>query len=110
MYMFRAYQSPYSGADCGPQCAQIPNLASRNHSGTRYVWSDSRVAWNGPGAMLGALWAWTKLRAAAAPAVIRKASRLVIFIWVAILYRKSLTVTISGRPQDTSAAISCQWA
>ena len=33
MYMLRAYQSPSSIADCGPQCAQMPNLASRNQSG-----------------------------------------------------------------------------
>ena len=31
--MLRAYQSPSSAADCGPQCAQMPNLASRNHCG-----------------------------------------------------------------------------
>ena len=51
MYMFRAYQSPISGADCGPQCAQMPNLASRNHSGHWYCLSDSLVGWNGPGAI-----------------------------------------------------------
>src|SRR5580698_2702975 len=44
MYMLRAYQSPASAADCGPQCAQMPNLASRNHSGTWYARNDSRVA------------------------------------------------------------------
>src|SRR5579872_5769711 len=47
--MLRAYQSPYSGADCGPQCAQMPNLASRYHAGTCQSFSDSRVPWNGPG-------------------------------------------------------------
>ena len=31
----RAYQSPSSIADCGPQCDQMPNFASRNHSGIR---------------------------------------------------------------------------
>jgi hypothetical protein len=40
MYMLRAYQSPNSMADCGPQCAQMPNLASRYHSGIRYASSD----------------------------------------------------------------------
>ncbi len=33
MYMLRAYQSPSSMADCGPQCDQMPNFASRNQSG-----------------------------------------------------------------------------
>src|SRR5688500_4682299 len=36
MYMLRAYQSPISGAHCALQCAQMPNLASRNQSGVRY--------------------------------------------------------------------------
>src|SRR5690349_6723029 len=35
--MLRPYQSPASGTHCGPQCAQIPNLASRNQSGTRWT-------------------------------------------------------------------------
>ena len=35
MYMLRAYQSPYSTLDCGPQWAQMPNLASRNQAGKR---------------------------------------------------------------------------
>src|SRR5436309_6379203 len=48
MYMLRAYQSPASMPDCGPQCAQMPNFASRNHRGTSYRCSDSRVPWNGP--------------------------------------------------------------
>src|ERR1035438_872045 len=51
MYMLRAYQSPYSMADCGPQWAQIPNLASRYHSGTCHCLSDSRVPLKGPGAI-----------------------------------------------------------
>src|ERR1700687_4102870 len=54
MYMLRAYQSPASTDDCGPQCAQMPNLASRNHSGTLYLTRDSRVPWNGPCAIAGA--------------------------------------------------------
>jgi hypothetical protein len=49
--MWRAYQSPAIGTDCGPQCAQMPSLASRNHSGHLYCLSDSNVAANGPGAM-----------------------------------------------------------
>src|SRR5215217_4399379 len=48
MYIWRAYQSPASTADCGPQCAQMPNLASRNHSGIWYFRSDARVPSNGP--------------------------------------------------------------
>src|SRR5579872_2417930 len=66
MYMLRAYQSPYSGADCGPQCAQMPNFASRNHSGTRYDFSESRVASNGPEAIEGD-WAFAR-RAPGTPA------------------------------------------
>ena len=49
--MWRAYQSPYSTADCGPQWAQMPNLASRYHSGICHSRSDERVALNGPGAI-----------------------------------------------------------
>src|ERR1035441_7573578 len=52
MYMLRAYQSPASAADCGPQWAQMPNLASRNHSGTWYCRSDSRVASKGVAALV----------------------------------------------------------
>ena len=47
MYMLRAYQSPSSMADCGPQCDQMPNFASRNQLGTWYACSDSRVGANG---------------------------------------------------------------
>src|SRR5208337_3235282 len=49
-YIFCAYQSPISGWHCGPQCAQMPNFASRYQSGTLYADSDSSVGWNGPGA------------------------------------------------------------
>src|ERR1017187_357626 len=52
MYMLRAYQSPYSTADCGPQCAQMPNFASRYQSGICHSRSDSRVPLKGPGAMV----------------------------------------------------------
>src|SRR5512144_2673552 len=45
MYMFRAYQSPYSGTHCGPQCAHMPNFASRNQSGVRYCASEAHVGW-----------------------------------------------------------------
>src|SRR5579863_2174740 len=48
--MLRAYQSPASTADCGPQCAQIPNFASLNHSGISYARSDARVPSKGPSA------------------------------------------------------------
>src|ERR1039457_4170825 len=51
IYMLRAYQSPYSGWHCGPQCAEMPNLASRYHSGVWYCWSDSHVGPNLPLAM-----------------------------------------------------------
>ncbi len=44
MYMLRAYQSPCSGTHCAVQCAQMPNFASRNHSGVRYwLFSESYV-------------------------------------------------------------------
>src|SRR5512140_3740046 len=46
--MPRAYPSPSIGTACGPQCAQMPNLASRNHSGQEYCLRDSSVGWNGP--------------------------------------------------------------
>src|SRR5579872_2440006 len=48
MYILRAYQSPYSIADWGPQCAQMPNLASLYQSGTCHSRSDSRVPLKGP--------------------------------------------------------------
>ena len=48
MYILRAYQSPASGTHCGPQCAHMPNLASRYHSGASYARSDSHSALNGP--------------------------------------------------------------
>ncbi len=41
MYIRRAYQSPTMGTACGPQWAQMPNLASRNHAGHLYSLSDS---------------------------------------------------------------------
>ena len=50
IYMLRAYQSPSSGWHCGPQWAQMPNFASRNHSGIWYCLSDSQVGANLPGA------------------------------------------------------------
>src|ERR1044071_4322707 len=49
--MFLAYQSPASGWHCGPQCAHMPNLASRNHSGVLKSCNDSQVGLNGPFAM-----------------------------------------------------------
>src|ERR1035441_8306370 len=48
MYMLRAYQSPSPIADCGPQCAHMPNFASGNQAGMVYVFSDVRVAAKGP--------------------------------------------------------------
>src|SRR3954471_7191600 len=47
-YIRRAYQSPCSGTHCAVQCAQMPNLASRNQAGVRYCFSDSHVGSNGP--------------------------------------------------------------
>ena len=51
--MFRAYQSPRSGWHWGPQCAQMPNFASRNHSGTRYCISESQFGRKGPRGTVG---------------------------------------------------------
>src|SRR3954463_10181526 len=49
MYISRAYQSPKAGWHCGPQCAQIPNFASLNQSGTRYApANDGQSAVMGP--------------------------------------------------------------
>src|ERR1700722_19479019 len=48
MYMLRAYQSPCSTPDCGPQCDQIPHFASPYQAGISYFWSDSWVPANGP--------------------------------------------------------------
>jgi hypothetical protein len=53
MYILRAYQSPSSAADCGPQCAQMPNLASLNHSAIRYAFSPSTDPSKGPLAISG---------------------------------------------------------
>ena len=55
--MLRAYQSPIIGTACGPQWAQMPNLASRNQSGHWYCFSDSMLPLNGPSAICGG-WAW----------------------------------------------------
>src|ERR1035438_1102172 len=46
--MLRAYQSPASGTHCGLQWAQIPNFASRYHSGASYSSSESHVGLYGP--------------------------------------------------------------
>src|ERR1700733_5292711 len=48
MYIWRPYQSPASGTHCGLQWAQMPNLASRYHSGASYWRSESHVGWEGP--------------------------------------------------------------
>src|SRR5664279_2923947 len=86
MYMLRAYQSPYSIADCGPQCAQMPNLASRYQSGACHPRRDSRVPLNGPGAMSSAgpaerLNNLRDDRSAGAAAIMEIALRLLIFIF-----------------------------
>jgi hypothetical protein len=46
MYMFRPYQPSTAGTEAGPQCRNIPNLASRNHSGQVYASSESQVGSN----------------------------------------------------------------
>src|SRR5690349_10780907 len=46
--MPRAYQSPASGWHCGPQCAHMPNLALRYHSGVWYFCNESHVGLKGP--------------------------------------------------------------
>src|SRR6202140_2733221 len=85
MYMLRAYQSPASTDDCGPQCAQMPNFASRNHSGTWYLESDWAFGWNGPAAICDSgPFCAAKLalpcNAGIAPARIPTASRRVTFM------------------------------
>src|SRR5208282_3083810 len=84
MYMFRAYQSPSSMADCGPQCAQMPNLASRNHSGTSYLLSDVRVPSKGPRSISipgdGSCCAAPSFKAGRVPAINLQAARLVILV------------------------------
>src|SRR5450631_534733 len=83
--MLRAYQSPYSIADWGPQCAQMPNLASRYQSGACHSRSDSRVPLNGPGATssagpAGRLNTVRDDRNAGAAAIMEIALRLLILI------------------------------
>lgn len=96
--MLRAYQSPYSAADCGPQCAQIPNLASRYQSGICHCRSDSRVPLNGPETISRFEFAGPVAstcaedlrdkRSAGAPAISGKALRLLIFMLTfLIVYR-----------------------
>jgi len=46
--MLRAYQSPCSTPDCGPQCDQMPNFASPYHAGISYFVSESTLPVNGP--------------------------------------------------------------
>src|SRR5437764_11327300 len=94
MYMLRAYQSPSSAADCGPQCAQMPNFASRNHSGTLYELSDSRVPVNGPLSIFNPAGgsANTFVRAAAGNAAPARviALRRVSFIGLPMLCKRAL--------------------
>src|SRR6266700_3546861 len=80
MYICRAYQSPASAADCGPQCAQMPNLASRNQSGMRYAASDSRVGLKMPGSVSALLIPSMRAEVAAGNALARiaRAFRLVM--------------------------------
>src|SRR5271157_6406187 len=74
--MARAYQSPCSGWHCGPQCAQIPNFALRNHSGTSYCLSDSHDGWNLPGATGSALSLILELNWGTSAAASRRAARV----------------------------------
>ena len=53
-----AIQSPWRGTACGPQCDQIPNLASRNHSGYWYSLNDSSEAENLSGSVF---FVWAEL-------------------------------------------------
>src|SRR5208282_4522533 len=84
MYILRAYQSPASMADCGPQCAQMPNLASRNHAGISYLLKDARVPSKGPRSISipgdGSCCAAPSFNAGSVPAISLQAVRLVIFI------------------------------
>ena len=48
MYIPLAIQSPDPSTHCGPQCAQMPNFASRNHCGVSYFRSDSHVGSKSP--------------------------------------------------------------
>src|ERR1700722_15000369 len=73
--MLRPNQSPSSTPDCGPQCDQIPNFASRNQSGTRYASSEARVALNGPGEM-GSVGAWPNMPLVCAPATEQPSNRI----------------------------------
>src|ERR1700682_2581875 len=83
MYMLRAYQSPYSMEDWGPQWDQMPNLASVNQAGKREAWRDTRVPLKGPGVTSGltseAVWLNAAGRAsagAAAPRSLRALRRV----------------------------------
>src|SRR5271157_658720 len=89
MYIFRAYQSPASMADCGPQCAHMPNLASRNHSGISYLLKDARVPSKGPRSISipgdGSCCAAPSFNAGSVPAISLQAVRLVILIDMVIV-------------------------
>src|SRR5512133_3199610 len=117
MYMLRAYQSPYSIADCGPQCAQMPNLASRYHSGTSHWRRDSRVPLNGPGAIgrsgvtISSRRDRAKLfcdkRSAGAPAIIATALLRLIFI---DCYPLDTTTLLSWNAELTPSPIFSQFS
>src|SRR5580698_7174936 len=82
--MLRAYQSPYSAADCGPQWAQMPNLASRNHWGISYDWSASTEPAKGPFAISGKVSCaevFLDRRSAGAPAMAARTARRFILIF-----------------------------
>ena len=91
IYMLRAYQSPYSADDCGPQCAHSPSFASRNHSGIRYACRDSGAAVNGPAAISGfRSGAWICARVVIADPSSAIADRLVIIRYPLSIFRRPL--------------------
>src|ERR1700722_67845 len=100
MYMLRAYQSPASTLDCGPQCAQMPNLASLNQAGKREAWSEVGAAVKGP-AVMGSwfCWEYADLKAGAAEARSAIALRRVIFM---IEKRSPLGITVEAKVADLS--------
>src|ERR1035438_5392860 len=102
--MLRAYQSPSIATDCGPQCAQMPNLASRNHSGHSYCLSDCMVGSNGPGAISnsaneGPATTQSRTTAARQPRQTARSpiSVLVVAIWYGYHMRTAKRMTGVGR-------------
>src|SRR5690348_6798812 len=99
MYMLRAYQSPSPMAEVGPQCAQIPNFASRNHSG-HCADSNDPSAEYGPEAMgislAGTSVPRTILAAANTAAALKKVLREAVMIPPIIGYLSRTQTEIIG--------------